>query len=245
MMPVERNKNGSVTIKHDKGTAVIGRIKEVSIKRNEERYRQWVEECAKQVTPGTHTLKETEQHFLQLCDALSLSADDRRVKDFKYSVIMNHCKDKLRYKPTEFSFHMTDEEKEKWHKEDIALREELMNSSHEEFGLNIRGYYLPHTERNEIFYEEAYLESQEWMKRSNRNLNPNQVEMSDIYFFFEESTGNWQARGGGRILMHRLTVFKGVSKEDIEKRNQRFLGYISTLREMGKLPDFMREDDNI
>jgi hypothetical protein len=32
-MTVDRNKDGSVTIKHDKGTAVIGRIKEVSIKR--------------------------------------------------------------------------------------------------------------------------------------------------------------------------------------------------------------------
>jgi hypothetical protein len=152
---------------------------------------------------------------------------------------MNHCKEGLGHQPSKFSFDMTDDEIEKWHKEEDAIREEAMNSSPEDFGLNMRGYYLPHTERNEVFYEQAYLEAQKHMKHS--KSNPMQIEMQDICFFFEETTEHSQSSGGGEGLIKELIVFRGVSREDIEKRNPRFLGYICALRDMGKLPDLLEE----
>lgn len=39
--------------------------------------------------------------------------------------------------------------------------------------------------------------------------------------------------------MQQLMVFRGVREEDIEKRTPRFLGYISALHNIRKLPDFI------
>ncbi|WP_040214475.1 hypothetical protein [Clostridium polynesiense] len=233
-MAVDRYKDGSISIKSNNGLTVISKIIGESNDKQEERFRLWVEDCAKLVTACPHTIKETEQYFLDNCDAVLIEAKDRRMKSFQSNVIMNYCKDKLEHQAPEFSFDMSDEEMEKWRKEENSMRQEAMNSSPEQFGLNIRGYCLPHTERNLIFYEEAYQEAQKSMKHSNNKLK--QIEMQDICFFFEETTGHCQSSGGGRSLMNQLIAFMGVGEEDIKKRSARFLGYISALSEMGDLP---------
>lgn len=238
-MSVERNKDGSISIRSNKGVAVIGRIVGVSNDKREEKFRQWTEDCAELVTSCPHTDGETVQYFLQQCDALPIALDDRRMKRIKLNVIMNHYKDKLEHRPSEFSFDMIDEEIEKWHKEDNAMHEEAMNSSPERFGLKMIGYYLPHTERNTVFYEEAILEAQKHIKPT--KINHAQIEIQDICFFFEETTGHCQSSGGGSSLMNTLIVFRGLSEDDIKERSPRFLGYISALREMGNLPDFIGE----
>ncbi|WP_055665987.1 hypothetical protein [Desnuesiella massiliensis] len=238
-MSIQRNKDGSVTIKSNDGVTTIGKIIKVSVDKQEERFQQWVDDCAKLVTACAHTLKETEQYFLNHCDALPLKSDDKRMKSFQCNVIMNYCKDKLEHQPSQFSFDMTDEEIEKWHKEDNAMHEEAMNSSPEHFGLNIRGYYLPHTERNSVFYEQAYIKIQKFMERN--NSAPEQIKMQDICLFFEETTGHWQCSGGGDSLMNQLLVFRGISQDDIEKRTPRFLQYITTLRDMGNLSSIIEE----
>lgn len=238
-MAVERNKDGSVSIKNNNGATTIGKIVSVSVNRNEENFQHWVEECTKSVTANTHTLNETEQYFLQQCDALPLDANDRRMKTFQLNLIMNYFKDKLENQASEFSFDMTDEEIEKWHGKENAMRNEAMNSSPHNFGLNMRGYYLPHTERNKVYYEQVYIETQKWMKHT--ALKPNQLKMQDICFFFEETTEHCECSGGGNNIIQKLTIFKGVCQEDIEKRSPRFLSYISTLRDIGTLPDFIKE----
>jgi hypothetical protein len=235
-MTVERNKDGSVTIRSNNGVTTIGKIEKFQVEVSQDKFEQWVEDCAKLVTPCAHTLNETIQYFLQQCDALIIGSDDRRMKNFKLNVIMNHCKDKLVHQAPEFSFDMTDVEIEKWQNEEDAMRQEVMNSSPEQFGLNMCGYYLLHTERNEIFYEQAYQEVQMLMKHSNKGHK--QFEVQDICFYFEETTGHCESSGGGRRLMNQLIAFRGVGEDDIEKRSSRFLGYISALREMGNLSDF-------
>lgn len=235
-MSVERNKDGSISIKNNNGVTVIGKVVGVSDDKRQEKFQHWVEECAKLVTACAHTIKETEQYFLEQCDVLPLAADDTRMKSFQLNVVMNHCKDKLEHQASEFSFDMTDEEIEKWSIKDNAMREEAMNSSPEYFGLIMRGYYLPHTVRNEVIYEQDYLEAKKRMKRTHHSIK--QAEMQDICFFFEETTEHFQSSGGNN-LMQQLIVFRGVSEEDIEERNPRFLGYISTLRDMRNLPDFI------
>lgn len=231
-MQIKRKEDGSVSIKDDNGVTVIGRVIGTSNDECEEKFQQWVQDCAKLVTAHTHTFKETEQYFLEQCDALPLDLNDKRMQNIKLNVIMNHYKDRLEHQASEFSFDMTDEEIEKWHKEQDAMYKEIMNSSPERFGLVMRGYYLPHTERNEIFYEQDYHELQKLMKHRLK-----QTETQDICIFFEETTEHCQS-SGGNALMLQLIVFKGISEEDIEKCTPRYLGYISTLRDMGKLPDF-------
>lgn len=238
-MSIERNNDGSITIKDNKGVAVIGKIVKVSYDKQEEIFQHWVDDCAKLVTACEHTFQETKDYFLAHCDTLPLDLNDRRMKNYQLNVIMNHYKDKLEYKSSEFSFDMTDDEIEKWHKEQNAMREVAINASPEQFGLYMCGYYLPHTERNAIFYEQAYLESQKFIKHTNHG--PKQIEKQDICFFFEETTEDCQSSGGGDSLIKQLIVFRGVSEDDIQKRTPRFLGYISTLRDMGRVPSFQKE----
>lgn len=237
-MPVERNKDGSISIKSKNGVTAIGRIVAASDEKHEENFRKWVEECAALVTPGTHTFDETEKFFLEKCDALPIESNDRRMRSFKINVIMNHCREKLIYQTQEFSFDMTDDEIEKWNRDQNAMHEEAMNSTPERFGLSMRGYYLPHTEGNEVFYNEAYIE----INKHVENHNHKQFEMQDICFFFEETTEHIQTSGGGNSLMQQLIIFRGISEEDIINRSPRFLGYISTLRDIGNLPDFPRNE---
>lgn len=237
-MSVERNKDGSISIKSINGSTTISRMVGVLDDKRKEKFQQWVEQCANLVTPCAHTIKETEQYFLEQCDVLPLSQNDRRMKNFQLNVVLNHCKDKIKHHASEFSFDMTNEEIEKWHKEENAVREEVMNSSPEHFGLNLRGYYLLHTERNEVFYKQAYHQAQKWMEHTNVNLE--QIQMQDICFFFDETTEHFQA-SGENSLMRQLIAFRGVSMEDIQKRTPRFLWYISTLRDIGRLPDFIED----
>jgi hypothetical protein len=235
-MPVERRNDGSIYIKSKDGGVVIGRMRFTSSEKLNANYLEWVDECAKLVTPCEHTLQETEKHFLEQCDIMPLDLNDMKMKSFKQNLIMNHCKDKLEHKAVAFSFDMADEEIEKWHEEESAMRQEAMNVSPDKLGLNMRGYHLPHTERNKSFYREAYEDMQKHMKCSKDDLE--EISMQDIYFFFEENTGNFNASGGGHKLMQQLIVFRGVNEEDIRDHTPRFLGYISALRELGVLRDF-------
>jgi hypothetical protein len=238
-MSVKRNGDGSITIKNNNIESTTCRIIGLVDDKWKEKFQQWVQECAKLVTACTPTFKEIEQYFLEQCDALPLITNDNRMKSFQLDVIMNHCKDKLEHQASEFSFDMTDEEIEKWRGEENAMRQEVMDSSPQQFGLNIRGYYLQHTERNEIIYEQAYQEVQKFMKDNNQDTK--QLKMQDICFFFEETTGHYQFSGGGCSLKNQLIVFMGVSEADIERRSQRFLVYIAALHDMGNLPNFIED----
>jgi hypothetical protein len=230
-MSLEKHNDSSITI-------IKNNVVKLMDDKWEEKFQQWVQECAKLVTANTHTFKEIEQYFLEQCDALPITTNDIRMKSFQLDVVINHCTDKLKHQASEFSFDRTEEEIEKWHEEENAMRKEVMDSSPEHFGLNIRGYYLPHTELNEVFYEQSYQEVQKFMKHTNQDGK--QVKIQDICFFFEETTGHYHFSGVGS-LKNQLIVFIGVSKVDIEKHSQRFLAYIDAMHEMGKLPSFIAD----
>ncbi|MBU3144846.1 hypothetical protein [Clostridium sp. CF012] len=156
---------------------------------------------------------------------------------FQSDVIMKHFKDKLEHQASEFSFDMINEELEKWSEKEHAMNQEVMESSPQQFGLNIHGYYLPHTKCNEVFYHQACQEVQKFMKHTNQEAN--QVNMQDICFFFKETTGHYQFSGSGS-LRNQLIVFMGVRQSDIEIHSQRFMEYIGTLHTMGNLPEYHR-----
>lgn len=238
-MTVERRKDNSITIKGNNGSVTIGKIQTTYVYRREENFKKWVNDCAKLVTACPHTFKETEQYFLEQCDTLPLPFDDRQMRNFQANFIISYCKDRLVHQAPEFSFDMTDDEIEKWHKEDEAMKEEARNASPEQLGLIMRGYYLPHTKRNEVFYEDVSLQAKKLMKHIDSRIN--QMQAQDICFFFEETTEYFQIYGNGADLAEKLIIFRGVSEDDIKERNSRFLVYISTLRDMGELPDFIKE----
>lgn len=228
-MAVERNEDGSVTIKTDFGTTSIGNIMICRCQKREEEFQGFVEEYAKLVNECEHTLAETEQYFLEICESVPISQNDRRMKTFMHSLVINFCQDKLKNKPSVFSHEMTDDEIENWDINEKNIRSEIRNSSAEDFGLIIRGYCLPRTERNKEYYDRAYTLVKKDCEKF--NLDFQKVEIQDICCFFEETMGYFQVTGVDN-LHNKLLIYKGITKEDIDKRSYSFLAYIGALRDV-------------
>lgn len=220
----------------------------------EEKYHNWVEECAKSVKACSHSIEETEKFFLRQCEAIPINQDDYRMKSYQYSVVLNYYRDKLNHKLSDFPLDMKDEEIEKWDRELEDIRREIMDTSTEYYGIKISGYYLPQSERNLYLYEEAKEEIQKMEKQriiKQRIIDQgtiNQEEdvnihrfLQDICFFFEKTTEDIQCNNGGRSLIHKIAVFRGVKEEDIRTRNSRFCGYLFSMCELGYLPDFRKQ----
>jgi hypothetical protein len=242
-MSIRRNKDGSLNNSNSGGIVSIGIIGgSFRPKRDpelEEKYRNWVEECAKSIKACPHSIEETEQFFLKQCEAVPMSKDDHRMKSYQYSVVMNYLKDKLDYTISDFPFDGKDEEIEKWDREQGNIRGEIMKHPPEYYGIKMSGYYLPQTERNSYLYEEVK-EDMEKVIKQKKDIDVRKF-FQDICFFFEETTADIQCNNGGRSLINKLFVFRGVREEDIKARNARFHGYLSSLRRLGYLPDFREQ----
>ncbi len=240
---VEHSKYGQITIRSGNNVTGISPMVATSNRKNDSHFTEWVESCAKLVTPSSHTILETEQFFLTLCDTVPLESNSIHMENFKFNLILSYFKDKLVHRPPEFSFSMTDEEIENWHREDKAMQEEIMNSPPERFGLVIHGFHLPHSHRNEEIYEDTKRLCEKYRAIYAKELSekcppapPIEARSLDIYFFFEESTGYFQCTGGGQDIYRKLILFKGITQVDIDKRSPQFLWYITELRDTGMLP---------
>lgn len=197
-------------------TSIISRVVKISDDKTDERHHQLLQEYAKLVTARIHPhkFKEIEQYFLKQCDALPLTSNDGRMSLFKACVIMKHFKDK-EHKAPRFS-DMTDKEIAKWHKEESDLFHEAHFASPQQYGLNLHGYYLPYTKRNEVFYNQPY-------------------QSEDICFFFEETTGEYYFTCVECSFMYQVIIFIGISEDDIKSHNQRFVTYMNAMVQMGYL----------
>jgi hypothetical protein len=199
----------------------------------EEKYHNWIEEFANIIQPCSHTMEETEQYFLQQCEAVPMDKGDNRMKGYQYSVVMNY---KIQDRISELPLDMNIESIEKWNMVQSDIRRELMNTLPEHYGIKTSGYYLPQTERNLYLYEEFRSEIERITKHKEDIIM--HTYCNDMCFFFERTTGDIQCSNGGRSLINRLLAYRGVSEEDIELRNVRFQGYLSSMRELGNISVF-------
>lgn len=199
----------------------------------EEKYHNWIEEFAQIIQPCSHTMEETEQYFLQQCEAVLMDKDDNRMKSYQYTLVMNY---KLQDRLSEFPLDMNDEAIEKWEKVQSDIRREVINTLPEHDVMKTSGYYLPQTEPNLYLYEEFKKDIEKIGFPSEVKREP--IYWQDICFFFERTRGNIQCSNGGRSLINKLIVFRGVSEEDIKLRNTRFHGYLSSMRELGNISGF-------
>lgn len=220
-MSIERSKDGNIN--NNNFLSIVSRVVKISDDKWDKKFQQTMQEYAKLVTACDHTFKEIEQYFLEQCDALPLPSNDKHMKLFQAHVIMDSSKSRPENRVPRFS-NMTDEEIDKWHKERSAMFHEAEYAPPQQFGLDIHGYYLPHTERNKVFYDQ-----------SNKGFN------QYVNFFFEETTGYYQFSCAGCSLMYQVIIFIGISEEDIEKHTQRFVGYINAMIKMGYLPNLIEE----
>lgn len=224
-MSLERNKDDSIT--NNNFISIVSRVVKISDDEWDKKFQQAMQEYAKLVTAFTHTFKEIEQYFLEQCDALSLPLNDSRMKSFQAYMIIDTSKNKPENRLPKFS-NMTVEEITKWHKEKSDMFYKAECSSPEQLGINIHGYYLPHTEGNKVVYDQAY-------------EGFNHHNMEDICFFFEETTGYYYFSCAGCDFMYKMIIFIGVSENDIKKCTQRFLSYINAMIKLGYLPNLFEK----
>ncbi|KZL88869.1 hypothetical protein [Clostridium magnum] len=217
-MSLKRNKDDNI---NNNFISIVSRVVKIYDDKWEKKFQRTMQQYAKLVTACAHTFEEIEQYFLEQCDALPLPSNDSRIKLFQGYVVMDSSKNRPENGVPRFS-NMKDEEIDKWHKKRSAMFLEAECAPPQQFGLNIHGYYLPHTERNKIFYEQAY-------------------QGDNICFLFEETTGYYQFSCAGCSLMYQVIIFIGISEEDIEKHTQRFIGYINAMIKMGYLTNLFEE----
>lgn len=235
-MAVERNEDGRITIRDENGMVIVGKVGAVftpDINPEQEAKREaWIEKCAQIIHPQHHTIREVEEYFLRQCEAILISSEDRRMKNFYINVVMNCClKDRKRL--DQVSIEMSNEELEGWRRRQNELFKEVLNSSPEDYGLIMRGYYLPKTLRNQQIYEEK---DPRWEELPEEHRINHIEDNEEICFFFEETTGYMSRDGRGIGLNNRLIAYKGITGEDIALRNSNFYVYIYTLRDLGYLP---------
>ncbi len=235
-MAIERNEDGSITIRDESGMVIVGKIGAVftpDVNPKQEAKREaWEEKCAQIIKPQPHTISEVEDYFLQQCEAIPMNSADSRMRNFYINVVMNRCL-KDRKQLDRVSLTMSDEEFEGWHRRQNELFKEVSNSSPEEYGLIMRGYYLPKTLRNQQIYEEK---DPRWEELPEEYRKNNKEDNEEICIFFEETTGYIIFNGRGTGLYNRLIAYKGITREDINLRNSNFEIYIYTLRDLGYLP---------
>lgn len=56
-----------------------------------------------------------------------------------------------------------------------------------------------------------------------------------MVFAIELSTGYWQLDDGCGALMNEVVLWRGVTREDIEKETPAFLAYAAAMRDTGRL----------
>ena len=234
-MAVERKEDGSITIRDESGMVTVGKIGAVftpDVNPKQEAKREaWVEKCAQIINPQPHTISEVEEYFLQQCEAIPLNSEDSRMRNFYINVVMNCCL-KDRKKLDQVSLEMSNEEFEGWHRRQKELSKEVSNSSPEDYGLIMKGYYLPKTLRNQQIYEEK---DPGWEELPEEHRIKHIEDNEEICFYFEETTGYISLNGSGIGLYNRLIAYKGITREDINLRNSNFKMYICIMHDLGYL----------
>ncbi len=224
---------------HKNGDIILGSSSNVGfgvfISGGREGLEKWAESNAKNIKPCAHTIKETEEYLFSMYDAIQLEADNNHLKNFELNVIMSQPE----HKPAP-PIDTTDAEIERYMDErseySEKISEELRNYSSKHFGINARGYYLPHTQRNEAFYEDVY--KNEKARQSALIFGSDEAEKDylTVYIFFEETTETIDAFAGFDLL-RQLLIYKGVTQKDIDQLTPRFITYVSLLNLEGKSPE--------
>ena len=199
---------------------------------DDETVQSWIKHCAKLVQPYSHSFAEMEEYLLAHYDARPLAPEDLQMQNFKSNVLIAYFDDRLEHKPPEFSFDMTDEEIEHWHRESMARQKEASAAAPEQFGLKLHGYKILLTGRSEALIE---ADLRKWEKATGKECPG--AEKPECFVFWEESSHAVTGNGlGCSALMHDLNNFLGITREDIDGLTPRFLVFIHGLAERGGLP---------
>ena len=108
----------------------------------------------------------------------------------------------------------------------------------ERYGLEYVFLAVPRNAKTERFYTEAERELSQpktslWQRLFGRKTPP--VRAKKMVFGIELSTGHCQLDDGCKSLTDEISLWRGVTQEDIERETPEFLAYTAAMRDTGRL----------
>lgn len=132
----------------------------------------------------THTIKEVECFFLQLCEAVPIPKGDERLR--RYLLTHPHTGRQA-----------------------------------------VRGYALPRCGKNGWIYQREKEDTEQYLQKKRAYFCgqgmardcfiPPRADPPEILFFFDPASGQITAMNGGRAVAVLLTVYKGVTQEQVRE----------------------------
>lgn len=125
-----------------------------------------------------------------------------------------------------------------WAEQSHMDMEAARNIPDERYGLEYLFLAVPRNAKTERYYKEAEQELSQpkmslWQRLLGKKAPP--VHAIKIMFGIELSTGHCQLDGGSKTLMDEVTVWRGVTQEDIECETSEFMAYAAAMRDTGRL----------
>ena len=215
---------------------------------DEEMLDHYWEYCAGIIKPGGHSIQDAIKWLEENWDLEALSSDDRQMTVQRANIAANKFPDQ--YGTPDIFQEMEDEEVEQRIREGHIRQKAAEETTDEQLGIRLRGYHIPYTVRNQSFYDEGYAEFEKRMSEHRRWMQKNHPDHStpplpsadrekrkaNAYLFIEETQAHIFGSGvGAEPLCRKLGKYIGISKEDIETRSHRFIGYVHCMAEEGEL----------
>jgi hypothetical protein len=195
--------------------------------------------CKKAAEPrAAHvTGEEFAQYLKEQYGAYEVPVSRGKRLALKMSVLMNHHSEALAQPPMppqNAGLKAWREWAEQSHM-DIQAASDIPD---EQYGLKYLFLAVPRNGKTERFYAEAEWEQETprkrfWQRPFGRKAPP--VRAKKMTFGIELSTGYWQLDDGCKTLVDEVTLWRGVTREDIENETPAFMAYAAAMRDTGSL----------
>ncbi len=203
---------------------------------------QWhktVERCKAVAVPREPrvTGDELVHHLKEAYGAYEIPVSHGKRQAFKMNVLMNHHSAAVSQPPIPPQ-DANIEDWKKWAEHSHMNMEAARNIPDEQYGLLYTFLAIPRNANTERFYMEAEREQQQpkagfWQRLFGRKTPP--VRTKKMVFSIELSTGHWQMDDGCKALMDEITLWRGVTQQDIEHETPPFTAYAAAMRDTGLL----------
>lgn len=249
--------NDGNTIAGSSISGVIVQIASAADADKEAQNRYW-DFCAERITPGGHSGREAIAWLGENWDLEPLPTDHPYLTTHRSNIALNRFPEK--YQGFDISPELTDEEIERRILDRHAKHKASRECTDDQLGIRLFGYRIPRTPRNQPLFDEDNAEFEKQLAEHRRLIaehNPNMTpppldelradEQESIIVIEETDVQAFGSGRGAQALLRRLTKYIGISREDIEARSPRFIGYVYSIAESGELPtwaEFVRDNTN-
>lgn len=206
-----------------KGSAgAVGVI--IGSKKNKDDFNERLEEIAKQTTPCYKTNDEVLAYIRERYNLIPASFSDTTLENYKVNYILNECSEVL----TTQEKHLPDNGKaptrkqmEEFHENSSKRFEEAWSYPIEKFGFEFETYIF------EYVLPDGY-------KVKFNVIAEKTKDRLSITSTIDRIVSDDEQKMIRRIY-DEIEIYKGVSKEDIENRTKRFIGYAAAVIELEKI----------